>query len=738
MSNYHEDLLKVFEVLDVEKQGRIQPKHVLAHLKKMGIHDDDPRISKAVEKISAFAYDEMIDISAFERIARESLSFICNALLGGLIVPEFECFCREIDKIYDATSLDTSGNVASYIPELANVDPELYGISLCTIDGQRYSIGDTTTQFCLQSVSKPINYGIALEEYGEEFVHSHVGREPSGRGFNELSLNKDGLPHNPLINSGAIMCVSLIKPELSAASRVEHIINYWKRLSANVQPTVDLGVYLSERDSADRNFALGYFMKEYHAFDKNINLVDVLKLYFQCCSIQSDTDRLAIVAATLANTGVCPLTNERIFSSKTVKNMLSMMYSCGMYDFSGEFAFTVGLPAKSGVSGAVMVVVPNVMGIAIASPRIDEFGNSVRGVEFCKRLIEIFNFHNYDSLLTPHDKIDPRNQNSEVMKQLATFSHVTHEINKLSIHVDTKLVLPKIIEFALELIRADRGTLFVNDSDHNELYAIIKDETGLREIRFPNDKGIAGSVFQTGQSILIHDPYNDERFNPEIDRKTGYKTKNILCAPVKTVKNEIIGVVQLLNKDHGSFTDQDKKLLNMITLQASVAILHSEEHRKSQKREKIKQKLRELCFSVLRENSLNMLSQKVQDMLKIGTNCQGALLFEYNREKQLLTLIENANNSYDIDLSKNGKFSTAINENKCIDGDELTLQLIQPLIDQEVKNSLIIPLAIPGEEAVGLMVAYNKEKGSFTDGDQQIISEYFPCIAIALTHALTQ
>mgnify|MGYP000458706242 CR=1 FL=1 len=136
--------------------------------------------------------------------------------------------------------------------------------------------------------------------------------------------------------------------------------------------------------------------------------MDVLEFYFQCCSIEMNCNSLALVAATLANGGIAPLTGERIFSTRTTRDVLSMMFSCGMYDYSGQFAFTVGLPAKSGVSGAIMLVVPGVCGMCIWSPRLDKYGNSIKGIEFCKKLVSQFNFHIFDSLSYFNNKTDPR------------------------------------------------------------------------------------------------------------------------------------------------------------------------------------------------------------------------------------------------------------------------------------------------------------------------------------------
>jgi len=180
-------------------------------------------------------------------------------------------------------------------------------------------------------------------------------------------------------------------------------------LAGGFRPGFSNSTYLSERKTADRNFALGYFMRENGAFPDDVDLVETLEFYFQCCSIEMTVESMAVVASTLANGGICPLTGKRVLSPSTVQKCLALMSSCGMYDYSGEWAFSVGLPGKSGVSGVVIVVVPNVMGLCIWSPRLDAHGNSVRGIDFSRRLVDTFNFHNYDNVVGGvHDKIDPR------------------------------------------------------------------------------------------------------------------------------------------------------------------------------------------------------------------------------------------------------------------------------------------------------------------------------------------
>ncbi len=403
----------IFDSLDTKAKGSITKKDLLDRLQRVGILKDDPRIKEAVDALGKFSDTQKISRQQFRSIVSHNMTIIERAMRGDLVIPDFKNFCTQIKKIYTATKKITDGKVANYIPQLSKVDPKKFAISVCTVDGQRFNIGDVDETYCIQSTCKPINYCLALEENGEKHVHKHIGREPSGQGFNELTLNKDGLPHNPMINAGAIMACSLIQPKRTPKERLNYILDKWKTLGGGERLGFDNAVYLSERETADRNFALGYFMKEKGAFPKNTSLVETLELYFQCCSIMLTSQTHATVAATLANAGICPTNGERIFDAQTVKHCLSLMYSCGMYDFSGEFAFSMGIPAKSGVSGALFIVIPNVLGITIWSPPLDPIGNSVKGLVFSQKLVEHFNFHNYDSVGQNANKTDPRLQKNE-------------------------------------------------------------------------------------------------------------------------------------------------------------------------------------------------------------------------------------------------------------------------------------------------------------------------------------
>ncbi|KAJ3266367.1 hypothetical protein HDU77_001438 [Chytriomyces hyalinus] len=343
--------------------------------------DSTPRASSSIKSRASF------DIPLAENV-------VDRAFNGGLAIPDLPRFMAGVRNIFDKVASQVSGGkVASYIPQLASVDPDLFAVSFCSIDGQRFSFGDSNVEFSIQSCCKPISYSIALEEVGATKVHQHIGREPSGRSFNHMSLLDRKIPHNPMINAGAIMSSSLIQRGNPLYKRFSKVSKVWTQLFGGKRISFNNSIYLSEKETADRNFALAYMMKEAGAFPEGTDIKDTLEFYFQCCSLEADSDRMAIMAATYANGGVCPLTGETVFEASTVRNCVSLMASCGMYDYSGEWNFSVGLPAKSGVSGAIWVVVPDVGGFCCYSPCIDSIGNSRRAVEFFKALSDTYAFH---------------------------------------------------------------------------------------------------------------------------------------------------------------------------------------------------------------------------------------------------------------------------------------------------------------------------------------------------------
>ena len=353
----------------------------------LGIHEKDPRFANAENDFTA---------------KRDT---------GLLSIGDWKALTKKIEKIYDEVRPDNIGHVADYIPQLAHADEELFGVVVVSVDGQVAHIGDDP-RFCVQSCSKPITYGVALELFGEDVVHNFIGKEPSGRNFNELCLNSDNLPHNPLINSGSIMAASLIHNEKEHSERFEYMYEFWRKLVGDTYLSFDNSIYLSEKATADRNYCLGYMMQENRSFQQGKNpaiakkigrnwdqgsLVKNLELYFQICSIKSDLLGVGLLAATMANGGIQPWTHEKLFGYANIKKILSLMLSCGMYDYSGEWGYSVGIPAKSGVSGLVYGVIPGLCGIATYSPKLDKLGNSHRGIEFFRRFVEMFNVHVFDN-----------------------------------------------------------------------------------------------------------------------------------------------------------------------------------------------------------------------------------------------------------------------------------------------------------------------------------------------------
>jgi glutaminase len=307
-------------------------------------------------------------------------------------LPTFNDLCDALSELYHETANVSGGKNADYIPELAAVNSELFAIAAVDTNGRFWSIGDDTVHFSLQSTVKPLLYLHALEEKGLEQVNNIIGHEPSGQKFNAFVLDEKNMPHNPLINAGAIASATLIASNKKAeVDNFKGIRNLVDDAAGHICPVLfDNSVFLSELNTASRNFALFHFMREHHSLFDEVSAEQALRLYFSACSLSINVQGLAAIGSTLANQGVCPLTNKQVIPQDYAQSILQLMYSCGMYDYSGRFAFEVGIPAKSGVSGAVVLAVPGKFGIAIWSPPLDAHGNSVRGVTVAKALATRF------------------------------------------------------------------------------------------------------------------------------------------------------------------------------------------------------------------------------------------------------------------------------------------------------------------------------------------------------------
>lgn len=300
-----------------------------------------------------------------------------------------------IEELHYKHAKNNDGEVATYIPELGKANPDDFGICVVTADGKVYEVGDSRQQFTIQSISKPFTFGMALEIYGQAKVAEHVGVEPSGDAFNSIQLEGGtNRPFNPMINAGAIT-VSALLYQRYGDEALERLL---ARLSAAAGRSlkVDEAVYQSESRTGHRNRAIAHLLLNFGMVHEEVE--PALDLYFKQCSILVNCRDLAVMGATLANLGKNPLTGEEVYDIEAVKNMLSIMFTCGMYDYSGQWAYRVGVPAKSGVSGGVMAVVNRQIGLASYSPRLDKRGNSCRGIDVCVDLANELGLHAFDCM----------------------------------------------------------------------------------------------------------------------------------------------------------------------------------------------------------------------------------------------------------------------------------------------------------------------------------------------------
>jgi glutaminase len=303
---------------------------------------------------------------------------------------QFSPVQRYLERIHEELLDMTGGEVASYIPELTRADPSWLGIAMVTVDGHVYQVGDSRQCFTIQSISKAITYGLALEDRGLDQVLAKVGVEPSGEAFNSISLEPGtGRPLNPMINAGAIATTGLVdsKPGASPMARILETFGRYAGHSMDI----DEAVYRSESETGHRNRAIAHLLYGHGILDRTPE--EVLDLYFRQCSILVTARDLAMMGACLANNGVNPVTGVVALQSRYVEKVLSVMSTCGMYDFSGGWIYNVGMPAKSGVGGGIMAVLPGQFGLGVFSPRLDDKGNSLRSIEACKRLSKDFSLH---------------------------------------------------------------------------------------------------------------------------------------------------------------------------------------------------------------------------------------------------------------------------------------------------------------------------------------------------------
>src|SRR3981081_1485860 len=296
---------------------------------------------------------------------------------------------RFLNACHAEYAAESSGTVADYIPELGKADPAHFGVSLATLDGHVYEVGDTRIPFTIQSMSKPFVFALALDTLGAARAARAIGVEESGDPFNSIRLNADNHPFNAMVNAGAITCTGLIR-EAKGDGAFEYIRQALSRFAGR-ELDVDEAVFTSETATGDRNRAIAYLLRTSHVIKQDVNAV--LETYFRQCAVLVTARDIAVMAATLANRGINPVTGEQVMTPYAISRTLSVMTSSGMYDYAGEWIYRVGIPAKSGVGGGILAALPARLGLGSYSPKLDKHGNSIRGIKVCEALSSHYDLH---------------------------------------------------------------------------------------------------------------------------------------------------------------------------------------------------------------------------------------------------------------------------------------------------------------------------------------------------------
>lgn len=393
-----------------------------------------------------------------------------------------------------------SGRLADYIPELTRIDPDLFGIAFTTMDGFIYEAGDTAAPFTIQSISKAIIYGLALEDHGREEVLRRIGVEPSGEAFNSIAFDeRNNRPFNPMVNAGAIAATAMVKGS-GHAERFERILDVFQRFCGR-DLKMDEAVYQSESRTGHRNRAIAFL--ELNAGMIGGDVEEHLDLYFRQCSLLVNTVDLAIIAATLANGGINPVTGELALSPEYVRSVLSVMNTCGMYDYAGGWQFDVGLPAKSGVGGGITAVLPSHLGIGVFSPRLDAVGNSERGVKVCEDISRSFRLHLFEDRGIGQEPVRRFYRGTDVRSSRVRRQA---EVEALDLHGHAIAVCE--LQGELSFMEAERVTRRINEELSSLTYLII-DMSRVRRINSVAERlltTLGGMLSRSGQAFAAVSP----------------------------------------------------------------------------------------------------------------------------------------------------------------------------------------------------------------------------------------
>ena len=393
--------------------------------------------------------------------------------LPGVILASRLPVSRYLERLHSRHKENRSGKLADYIPELTRIDPDLFGIAFATMDGYVYEVGDTAAPFTIQSISKAIIYGLALEDHGREEVLRRIGVEPSGEAFNSIAFDeKNNRPFNPMVNAGAIAATALIKGA-NIDERWERILDIFQRFVGR-DLKMDDAVYRSVSATGHRNRAIAFLELNSGMIGGSVD--EHLDLYFRQCSLLVNAADLAIIGATLANGGLNPVTGERALSAEHVRSVLSVMNTCGMYDYAGGWQFDVGLPAKSGVGGGITAVLPGHLGIGVFSPRLDAVGNSERGVKVAEDISRNFRLHLFEDRGAGQDPVRRFYRGTDVRS-----SRVRRQAEAEALDHDGHAIAVCELQGELSFVEAERVSRRIGEEKSSFSFMIL-DMTRLRRV----------------------------------------------------------------------------------------------------------------------------------------------------------------------------------------------------------------------------------------------------------------
>jgi glutaminase len=397
VSNLPDVLLKSLDpCFDGRRDGYLTRDDIVSALVDAGIDERDPRVHDLLE---ALPRDNETPLNRVHMSMVTSEPLVVSAIQGRLVVPDWPRLCTTVSRIR-ASIAGRSGTIP-------------FGVSVMSVSGQSFSCGESDVYFSVDALSRPINFAIALEDLGFRECFHHIGCEPSGKADDafeldtrNVSLGGKIMPHNCCTTAGAIMCAALLRPELPMTERQSLLRRYWSQLTGGrgTDETLAEEAYASRSSDVARDRCLLYMMEDAGALPDGTDVAKTLEMYLRSMCLQQNTRAMASVAATLANGGVNPTTGIQVFKPSVAQAVLSLMFSCGMDEVSGEFAFTMGFPSKSsGKSGALMICIPNVCGICTWSKHVDHQKRSPFGMEFCRRFSNEYQVHNIGKAIKQFD-----------------------------------------------------------------------------------------------------------------------------------------------------------------------------------------------------------------------------------------------------------------------------------------------------------------------------------------------